>query len=239
VITVTDLKFSHRSGFKNRIWLAVAISLFSSAASAQTYPVSGVWVATDDRFPGSTGGACLILKQFGVDAVLAQPFPRLMIFSKDKRFEVRGIWIILAAAVVWAIYGDGVRSILKLPPASAHWAITQTNQNQPTATNLNEVVGLVKDLQASQQRTADEVRMTLQLLTSEQAATQAATKTVSDAVAALQAKVDALQRPVVPATKNPAPVAARKPPPAAARPAPEPEQPELEPPGPPARLVPR
>ena len=198
-----------------------------------------MWVATDDRFPGSTGGACLILKQFGVDAVLAQPFPRLMIFSKDKRFEVRGIWIILAAAVVWAIYGDGVRSILKLPPAPAHWAITQTNQNQPTATNLNEVVGLVKDLQASQQRTADEVRMTLQLLTSEQAATQAATKTVSDAVAALQAKVDALQRPVVPATKSPAPVAARKPPPAAARPAPEPEQPELEPPGPPARLVPR
>ncbi len=152
------------------------------------------------------------------------------------------IWIILAAvggAVVWTIYGDDVRSILKLPPASAHWAITQTNQNQPTATNLNEVVGLVKDLQASQQRTADEVRMTLQLLTSEQAATQAATKTVSDAVAALQAKVDALQRPVVPATKNPAPVAARKPPPAAARPAPEPEQPALEPPGPPARLVPR
>ena len=98
-------------------------------------------------------------------------------------------------------------------------------------------MGLVKDLQASQQRTADDVRTTLQLLTSEQAATQAATKTVSDAMAALQAKVDALQRPVVPATKNPAPVAARKPPPAAARPAPE--QPELEPPGAPARLVPR
>jgi len=93
VITVTDLKFSHRSGFKNRIWLAVAISLFSSAASAQTYPVSGVWVATDDRFPGSTRGACLILKQFGVDAVLAQPFPRLMIFSKDRRFEVRGDYL--------------------------------------------------------------------------------------------------------------------------------------------------
>jgi DNA modification methylase len=52
-----------------------------------------VWVATDDRFPGSTGGACLILKQFGVDAALAQPFPRLMIFSKDKRFEVRGDYL--------------------------------------------------------------------------------------------------------------------------------------------------
>jgi len=154
------------------------------------------------------------------------------------------IWITLAAvggAVVWAIYGDGVRSILKLPPASAHWAITQTNQNQPTATNLNELVGLVKDLQASQQRTADGVRTTLQLLTSEQAATQTATKTVSDAMAALQVKVDALQRPMVPATKNPTPVAARKPP-AAARPSPEatePGQPELEPPGAPAKLVPR
>jgi hypothetical protein len=90
MINVTNFKFSIRSGFKNRVWIAVAISLFSTAASAQTYPVSGVWVATDDRFPGSTGGACLILKQFGIDAVLAQPFPRLMIFSKDKRFEVRG-----------------------------------------------------------------------------------------------------------------------------------------------------
>ena len=55
---------------------------------------------------------------------------------------------------------------IKLPPASAHWAITPTNQNQPTATNLNELVGLVKGLQASQQRTADDVRITLQLLTS-------------------------------------------------------------------------
>jgi hypothetical protein len=89
MINVSDFKFSIRSGFKNRVWLGVAIVLFSSAASAQTYPVSGVWVATDDRFPGSTGGACLILKQFGIDAVLAQPFPRLMIFSKDTRFEVR------------------------------------------------------------------------------------------------------------------------------------------------------
>jgi len=65
----------------------------SSAASAQTYPISGVWVATDDRFPGSTGGACLILKQFGIDAVVAQPFPRLMILSKDKRFEVQGDYL--------------------------------------------------------------------------------------------------------------------------------------------------
>jgi hypothetical protein len=79
-----------RSGFINRVWVAMAISLFSYAASAETYPVSGVWVAKDDRFPGSTAGACLLLKEFGVDAVLTRPFPRVMIFSGDERFEMRG-----------------------------------------------------------------------------------------------------------------------------------------------------
>jgi hypothetical protein len=48
MINVTNFKFSIRSGFKNQVWLGVAIFLISSAASAQTYPVSGVWVATDD-----------------------------------------------------------------------------------------------------------------------------------------------------------------------------------------------
>jgi hypothetical protein len=152
------------------------------------------------------------------------------------------LWIVLAAvggAIVWGIYGNDVRSALRLPPAGAptHWVGTQNSPSPPT-TNLNEVVGLVKDLQASQERTANDVRTALQLLTSE----QAATRTLSDAVAALQAKVDTLQRPVAPAVKPPAPVAARKPP-AAARPAPdttEPEQPDLEPPpGAPAKLLPR
>jgi hypothetical protein len=64
--------------------------LFSCAASAQTYPVSGVWVASDVRFPGSTKGACFILRKIGIDAVSSQPFPSLMIYSDNKRFEVRG-----------------------------------------------------------------------------------------------------------------------------------------------------
>ena len=107
------------------------------------------------------------------------------------------IWITLAAvggAIVWGIYGNNVHSILKLPPAGApaHWVSTQTNQNQSMMINVDEIVGLVKDLQVSQQRTADDVRTVLQLLTSE----QAATKTLSDAVAALQATVDALQAKV-------------------------------------------
>jgi hypothetical protein len=79
-----------RSGFINRMWLAIAISLFSFPASTQTYPVSGVWVARDDSFPGSTSGACFILKKIGINAVSSQPFPSLMIFSDNKRFEVRG-----------------------------------------------------------------------------------------------------------------------------------------------------
>ena len=90
MIRVAHSMFWIRSGFLNRVRLAIAISLFSCAAAAETYPISGVWVAKDDRFPGSTAGACLLLKEFGVDAVLAQPFPRLMIFSGDKRFEMRG-----------------------------------------------------------------------------------------------------------------------------------------------------
>ena len=154
------------------------------------------------------------------------------------------LWMILAAAggaIAWDIYGNDVPSRLGIHPqgGAAPSASTPTNQNQSLATNANEIVGLVKDLQASEQRTASDVQTALQLLTSE----QAATKTLYDAVAALQAKVDALQRPAVaPAVKKPAPVAARKPP-AAPRPAAvstEPEQPELEPPpGAPARLTPR
>ena len=81
MIHVTHFIFWMRPGFINRVWLAVAISLFSCAASAETYPVSGVWIARDDRFPGSANGACFILKKIGIDAVSSQPFPRLMIFG--------------------------------------------------------------------------------------------------------------------------------------------------------------
>jgi hypothetical protein len=72
------------------LWLAIGISLFSCAASAETYPISGVWVAKNDRFLGSTAEACLLLKEYGVDAPSTQPFPRVMIFSGDQRFEMRG-----------------------------------------------------------------------------------------------------------------------------------------------------
>jgi hypothetical protein len=140
------------------------------------------------------------------------------------------IWIVLAAvggAITWGMYGNDIRSVLKLPPAGApeHWVNTRTEQNSK-GINVDEIVGLVKDLQVSQQHTADDVRTALQLLTAE----QAATKTLSDAVAALQAKVDSLQRPVAPpAPKKLVPSATRKPSAPSPPPSTSPDQDQPEP----------
>ena len=74
-----------------RTALAIAASLFSFSALAQTYPISGVWVAMDhSRFPESKVGACLALKTFGVDAVFGGSLPTVVIFDDGKRFELRG-----------------------------------------------------------------------------------------------------------------------------------------------------
>ena len=115
------------------------------------------------------------------------------------------ICIILAGAsgaIAWEIYGNDVRSRLGIihretGGAAPTAASAQTNQSA-AGINAIEIVGLVKALQALEQRTAGDVQTVLQLLISEQAAT-------SDAVAALQTKVDALQRPGVPVVKKPAP----------------------------------
>jgi hypothetical protein len=130
MINGTHFILRMRAGLINRAWLAIAISLFSSVVSAQTYPISGVWVAKDDRFPGSTAGACLLLKEFGVDAVLTQPFPRLIIFSEDKRFEV-----------VRGDFGDE-RTIRSVKSANGSFQITESHGKRwlPTKFTL-KVVG--------------------------------------------------------------------------------------------------
>ena len=73
-----------------RISFFIIGSLFSFAASAQSYPVSGVWIAKDYHFPQLPAGACLALKTFGVDALLDSSFPAVTIFSDGQRFTVRG-----------------------------------------------------------------------------------------------------------------------------------------------------
>lgn len=135
------------------------------------------------------------------------------------------LWIILAGiggGIAWGLYGNEVRSRLGVlpdatPPSSALMPTTSV-----TPAN-DETVALLKDLQASQKRTADQLETVLQLLTSE----QATSKATADAMAALSAKVDRLQRPTVTVAKKPAPAALSKPPaiaPVAGTPAPaEPE----------------
>ena len=118
------------------------------------------------------------------------------------------VWMIVAGAggaVAWDFYGNEVRSRLGMlrddtQTASASESVPETPAN-------GEIAALVKDLQAAQKRTADQLETALQLLNSE----QAASKSMADAVAALGAKVDGLQRP--PATAAPA---AKRPPPAPA-----------------------
>ena len=63
-----------------RILFFVAGSLFAFAASAQTYPVSGVWIAKDYQLRQFTAGECFALKTFGVDALFDGSFPTVMIF---------------------------------------------------------------------------------------------------------------------------------------------------------------
>ena len=71
-----------------RISIAICC-LSASAVLAQEYPVSGVWVAADDRTPGSAGGACFTLKLLGIDSIMDGSLPTVLIFSDGKRIEVR------------------------------------------------------------------------------------------------------------------------------------------------------
>jgi hypothetical protein len=69
--------------------LAIGLSLFSSPAAAQVYPVSGVWVAVDPQFPAAAGETCIAVKAFGVEAVINRSVLEMIIFARDKRYDVK------------------------------------------------------------------------------------------------------------------------------------------------------
>jgi hypothetical protein len=70
--------------------LVIALVLFSVPAIAQVYPVNGVFSAIDARYPSDRAEACMAIKTFGVDAVTQEAVAELIIFMKDKRYEVKG-----------------------------------------------------------------------------------------------------------------------------------------------------
>ena len=70
--------------------LVIGLSLFSFAAAAQVYPVSGVWAAIDSQFPTAANETCIAVKTFGVEAVSKKSVSEMIIFAKNKRYDVKG-----------------------------------------------------------------------------------------------------------------------------------------------------
>lgn len=64
--------------------------LLSFPVSADEYPVSGVWVALGREFPVAEYEICFAVKTFGLDAVLHKSVSEIMIFSKDRRYDLKG-----------------------------------------------------------------------------------------------------------------------------------------------------
>jgi hypothetical protein len=63
--------------------------LVSFPVAADVYPVNGVWVAPDPAFPVATGEACFIIKTFGVDAVSRKSIFEMIIFTTNKRYDLK------------------------------------------------------------------------------------------------------------------------------------------------------
>jgi hypothetical protein len=139
-----------------------------------------------------------------------QEFGPLVEGRRGARLGVVLVLMLLAAAsgaVAWNFYGDELRSRLGI---SREEEAPRFSANEiPSATPPNDqALALIRDLQASERRTSDQLDTALQVLIS----LQTTSKALSDAVAGLTAKVDALQRPAAPVARRQAPVVSRKPP---------------------------
>jgi hypothetical protein len=64
--------------------------LVSFPVAAEVYPVNGVWVAPDPAFPVATGEACFIIKTIGVEAVSRKSIFEVVIFTTNKRYDLKG-----------------------------------------------------------------------------------------------------------------------------------------------------
>jgi hypothetical protein len=88
---------NHAIGSRSRLrgvcslGLLIGLILISFPAAAEVYPVSGVWTAIDTDFPAATIEACVAVKAFGVEAVSRKSISEMIIFAKDKRYDVKGL----------------------------------------------------------------------------------------------------------------------------------------------------
>src|ERR1700730_8459769 len=79
-----------RIGGAASLGLLIGLILFAFPAAAEVYPVSGVWTAIDTDFPAAANETCLAVKTFGVEAVSKKSISEMIIFAKDKRYDVKG-----------------------------------------------------------------------------------------------------------------------------------------------------
>jgi hypothetical protein len=83
------VSYSHIGGAAC-LGLLIGLTLFACPAAAEVYPVSGVWTAIDTDFPAAANEICLAVRTFGVEAVSKKSISELIIFAKDKRYDVKG-----------------------------------------------------------------------------------------------------------------------------------------------------
>jgi hypothetical protein len=83
---VADIKFA---ALTSALSLACLV-LSSFPAEADVYPVSGVWAAPNPEFPIAVDEACLVIKTFGVEVLARKSIAEMMIFTNDKRYDVKG-----------------------------------------------------------------------------------------------------------------------------------------------------
>jgi len=70
--------------------LFVGALLLSFPTSADEYPINGVWVALGREFPTAEYEICFAVRTFGVEAVLHKSVSEIMIFAKDRRYDLKG-----------------------------------------------------------------------------------------------------------------------------------------------------
>jgi hypothetical protein len=129
-----------------------------------------------------------------------QEFGSLVEGRRGARLGVVLILMLLAAAsgaFAWNVYGDELRSRLGIPREDEA-ARFPANEFPPATPPNDQELALIRDLQASGKRTSEQLETALQVLIS----LQTSSKALSDAVAGLTAKVDALQRPAAPVARR-------------------------------------